>query len=172
MAARAIVGIALGILFVPVICILLTTLTYYTVFSNWFWSLLQGDFANFAETWILAGRASMVAPIISSTKFPISLVYGFGSGSLLTEFLPLYLPGLVTWAIMGAWAGAIERSAKRGIGVGAGIWLGWLIIEIIYMAVVGALTLALDWLLGELLTLAVVIVVAAIFGAMTKSEET
>ena len=171
MAKRAIVGIVLGILFTPVVCILLITLTYYTVFSNWFWSLLQGDFINFAETWVLAGRASMVAPIFSSTSFPVSIVYGFGEGSLLTEFLPLYLAGLATWVIVGMWAGAIERNAGRGVGIGAGIWLGWLIIELVYMAIIGTIGLFVDWVLAQLLTLLVVILVAAIFGAMTRSEE-
>jgi hypothetical protein len=170
MAARAIVGIVLGILFAPVIFILLTTISYSSEFANWFWSLFQGDFTNFAISWIYAGGSSMVAPIMPSI-YPYSLIEGFGAGSLLTQFLPSYLPGLVTWAIMGMWAGAIERSAGRGIGVGAGIWLGMLIIEIIFSIIVGSIGLFVDVLLAELLTLLVVILVAAIFGAMTRSEE-
>jgi hypothetical protein len=178
MAARAIVGIALGILFAPVIYILLQTLSYYTAFSGWFGSLLNGDFTTFFSNWILGGVWSMQAPIMSSASFPVSMIWGFGpTGSLLSAWLPMYLAGLVTWTIIGAWAGAIERSAGRGIGVGVGIWLGWLIIEIIVMALGGitfylpGISYLVEYLLANLLTVIVVIVVAAIFGAMTKSEE-
>jgi hypothetical protein len=171
MAARAIVGIILGILFAPVIFILLTTISYSSEFANWFWSLFQGNFTDFAMDWVYAGGASMVAPLMPSMTYLYSLIEGFGAGSLLTQFLPNYLPGLVTWTIIGMWAGAIERSAGRGIGVGAGIWLGWLIIELVFSAVKGLIGIFIDVLLAQLLTLLVVILVAAIFGAMTRSEE-
>jgi hypothetical protein len=171
MAARAIVGLILGILFVPVIFILLKTIGDSDAFQYLFWSLFQGYFTEFAVEWTQAGGASMVAPIMPSMTYPYSLVEGFGAGWLLTEFVPMYLPGLVTWAIIGMWAGAIERSAGRGIGVGVGIWLGWLIIETIYMAVTSTLGYFVDAVLAQLLTLLVVILIAAIFGAMTRSEE-
>lgn len=177
MAARAIVGIALGILFAPVIYILLITISYSTFFSSWLSSLIHGDFTSFFGLWVYGGTYSMQAPIMSSTTFPISMIWGFGPGSLLSVWLPIYIAGLVTWTIIGAWAGAIERSAGKGIGVGVGIWLGWLIIELIVMAMGGIFMILpdisyfLDYLLADLLTVIVVIVVAAIFGAMTKSEE-
>jgi hypothetical protein len=165
------VGIALGMLFAPVIYLLLATIQTPTIFSNWFWSLAHGDFTTFLTSWVNAGYQSMEAPIVSSVIFPNSLISGFGPGSLLASWLPTYLAGIITWMIVGVWAGAIERSAGRGIGVGVGIWLGWLIIEIIYFLVVGAFALFFESLLADLLTVIVVIVVAAIFGAMTRSEE-
>ena len=106
-----------------------------------------------------------------SGMFPNSLIEGFGPGSLLAGFIPMYIAGLVTWGITGVWAGAIERSAGRGIGVGVGIWLGWMIIELISLAVMNLIGFFLNYLLAQLFTAIIVIVVAAIFGAMTRSEE-
>jgi len=177
MAARAIVGIILGILFTPVIFILLTTISYSSEFANWFWSLLNGNLTGFMSQWVNDGMNSMVAPILPSLLFQNSLIEGIftsaimPSASLLAGFLPSYLAGLITWTIVGVWAGAVERSAKRAISVGAGVWLGWLIIELIFLAVTDMVGLFFNWLLAQLLTLMVVILIAAIFGAMTRSEE-
>lgn len=171
MAARAIVGIALGILFVPVIWMLLISITVSGYVAFWFWSLFQGNFNNFLLMYVTGGMQSMSAPIMPGLSFPHSLIEGFGTDSFFTGFLHTYLAALVTWTIIGAWAGAIERSAVRGIGVGAGIWLGWLIIEMIYELALGSFSFFLTLLVAQLLTVIVVIVVAAIFGAMTKSSE-
>ena len=171
MAARAIIGIALGILFAPVIWMLLASIASAGYFASWFWSLFGGNFGYFMGQWINAGMKSMVAPIMPSGMFPNSLIEGFGPGSLLAGFIPMYIAGLVTWGITGVWAGAIERSAGRGIGVGVGIWLGWMIIELISLAVMNLIGFFLNYLLAQLFTAIIVIVVAAIFGAMTRSEE-
>ena len=170
MAARAIIGIALGIIFAPVIFLLIYSVGQPTAFSTWFWSMMS-DISTFFTNWMGYGAQSMAAPIMQNALFPNSLIEGFGAGSLLTGFLPAYAPALVTWTILGAWAGAIERSPGRGVGVGAGIWIGWLIIEVIYMLIYGLTAFLVDALIAQLLTLIVVILVALVFGAMTKSEE-
>jgi ABC-type glycerol-3-phosphate transport system permease component len=174
MAARTIVGIVLGILFVPVIWIFLTTIaspSSINSFQYWVWSLLEGNFTSFLGQWVDAGMRSMVVPLMPSGMFPNSLIEGFGPGSLLAGFIPMYKAGLITWVVIGMWVGAIERRADRAIGAGVGIWLGWLIIELVFLAVQGTVASFLDWLLAQLLTLIIVIVVAIIFGAMTKSEK-
>ena len=172
MAARAIVGILIGILFAPVIYILLMSIATPTAFSTWFWSMLS-DFTGFITTWMNSGIDSTVAPLISYGAYTgTSLIDGFGpTYGLLAEWLPTYAPALITWTVIGAWSGAIERSAGRGIGVGVGCWLGWLIIGVIGVLLIGLPIAILDLIIAQLMTVIVVIVVAAIFGAMTKSEE-
>jgi len=187
MAARAIVGIALGFLFAPVIYILL--FLNGILFQQWFWILFKdGNFTDFAMTWAALGVNSTIAPIWGPSATTIgdnSLINGIGPGSLLAGFLPLFGVTLVTWAIIGVWAGAIERSPGRGIGVGIGCWIGWLIVALILWFVnpviagtefqKGMLSLGIDnigyLILSQVLTAVVVIAVAAIFGALTKSEE-
>lgn len=155
MAKRAIIGIALGILFAPVIYMMLSGL-----FMMWI-SIITVDFTSFAQFYALTGGMSMTAPIISVID-----------GSLTFDlFMSVYILGMFTWVIIGMWAGAIERSAGRGVGVAAGIWLGWLIIELIMMAIMGGLSVFLDMILETFYTLLIAILVAAIFGAITKSEE-
>ena len=172
MAARAIVGIALGMLFAPIAWMLLVSINQTmgspNVFSDWWWTLFgSGDFTGWIQSYLLYGTISMYAPLTGAT----SLIEGFGGGSLLTIFWPLWGAACVTWVIVGMWAGAIERSPGRGIGVGAGIWLGWVIIEVIYAAILGTIGTIGTMLLNQVLTLILVIIVAAVFGAMTKSEE-
>jgi hypothetical protein len=197
MAARAIIGIAIGFLFAPVIFLLLyTNAMMPTSFSSWFWSLFHdADFTGFATTWASAGISSTFAPLWGPTATYIgnnSLISGFGAGSLLGTtgpmfpgFLPAWGPGMIVWAIVGVWAGAIERSPGRAIGVGVGCWLGWLIVAILlwfinptismipFQTILGmeGITTILLLILTPILTVVVVIVVAAIFGALTKSEE-
>jgi hypothetical protein len=179
MAARAIVGILLGILFVPVLFLILLSIGDFNVFSNWIWQVTT-NLQGFLYGWMTAGIQSTVAPLLGTN----SLIEGFGTGTLLEGFLPLFAGSLVTWAVVGMWAGAIERSPGRGIGVGVGVWLAWLIIMLIGMYMIPEIALFLaglflslgfltviDLLLAMLLPLIVVIVVAVIFGAMTKSEE-
>jgi hypothetical protein len=180
MAARAIIGILLGILFVPVIYMLLWSYGSYlgTDFATWFWKLFgDGNFVGFMEQWVQTGAMSTVAPLIG----PAGLITAFGAGSsLLGSYIPFFGVTLAIWAMVGAWSGAIERSPGRGIGVAVGIWLGWFIITLIMyfidvnmvvlMSIFGISTV-MDLILGQLLPLIVGILVAAIFGAMTKSEE-
>ena len=167
MAARAIIGIALGILFAPIIAMLLLTIGYSYTFSSFFWGLFGGDFMGGLNLYLYSGLIAMEAPIIGSG----GLIDGLGSGSLLTDFLPNYLPSLFTFGILGMWAGAIERSPGRGAGVAAGIWIGWMIIGIIFFLVVGVAAIIVDWLLACLLTLIVAVLAGVIVGVMTKSEE-
>ncbi|NVM56305.1 MAG: hypothetical protein HWN66_21590, partial [Candidatus Helarchaeota archaeon] len=75
------------------------------------------------------------------------------------------------WTVMGMWAGAIERNPMRGLGVGAGIWLGWFILELIYLAITGFINLFLGFFLIQWFSLIIVILAAVVFGALTKSEE-
>ena len=173
MAARAIVGILLGILFAPVLFLLLASIGNNTLLANWFWSMTS-DFTLFITSWMGAGVNSGIAPLFQSLSYPNGLIEAFGpSVSLFSNWIPTYAPAIITWVVMGAWAGSIERSPGRGIGVGIGIWLGWLIIAIIGGFIMPLVfnPLILDVVLGMLLTAIVVIIVAAIFGAMTKSEE-
>lgn len=173
MAARAIVGILLGILFAPVLFLLLASIGDNTAFATWFWSMTS-DLTSFLTGWMGAGVESGIAPLFQSLSYPNGLIEAFGPGvSLLSNWIPTYAPALITWVVIGAWAGSVERSAGRGIGVGIGIWLGWLIIGIIGGLVMPLVInpIILDVILGMLLTAIVVIIVAAIFGAMTKSEE-
>jgi hypothetical protein len=180
MAARAIIGILLGILMVPIIWMILYSIWFaglftglgapvlYTPFSDWFWSLFgYGDFVGFLDKFVTAGQGALIAPLWGSG----SLIEGFGAGALLTDWLPMYTPALLSFGIAGMWAGAIERSAGRGIGVAVGIWAGWIIIIIIMMFINGMASAILSLLEASLLTLIVAILAAAIFGAMTKSEE-
>ncbi|NVM29045.1 MAG: hypothetical protein HWN65_09380 [Candidatus Helarchaeota archaeon] len=176
MAARAIIGILLGVLFAPVVYLLLVSIGDPTAFSNWFWSMTS-DFNTFLSSWVNAGVNSTIAPLATTVSHPYSLILGFGpTYGILSEWIPTYAPALITWALVGAWAGAIERSAGRGLGVGIGCWLGWLIIGLLVFFIAPTIIVPLivgfvDLLLGMLMTAIVVLVVAVIFGAMTKSEE-
>ena len=172
MAARAIIGIAIGILFAPIIYMLLFGIAFigsgWTPFSEWWWTLFgSGDFMTWINDWMMWGQLSMVAPIMGAG----GLIEGFGAGALLTDFAAFYAPALFTWAIVGMWAGAIERSPGRGIGVAVGVWLGWFIIILIMMLIGGGIGGLVDFLLASLLTLIVAILAGLVFGAMTKSEE-
>ncbi|MHA1276578.1 MAG: hypothetical protein ACTSQ8_05280 [Candidatus Helarchaeota archaeon] len=155
MAARAIVGIALGIFFAPIIYMLLTG-----TFMTWI-GLITVDFNSWGSMWLSYGSMSMTAPI----TYVITGVMSFDL------FMSTFALTMFTWVIIGMWAGAIERSAGRGIGVAAGIWLGWMIINLIIMAATGTISLFLGMLEATFYTLIIVILVAAIFGAITKSEE-
>ncbi|HUX98923.1 MAG TPA: hypothetical protein VMV49_05175 [Candidatus Deferrimicrobium sp.] len=177
MAARAIIGILLGILFLPVFYLLLYASG--SNFSSWFWTLFgSGDFMGFMEGWMQAGALSTIAPLVGT----YGLIPALGAGSsLLGMYLPMFGTTFAVWAMIGAWSGAIERSAGRGIGVAVGIWLGWFIITMILYFVDPIMPVALlvmymipnimQLILAQILPLIMAILVAAIFGAMTKSEE-
>ena len=155
MAARAIVGIALGMLFLPVIFLFL---------DGGFWTWITSitvDFNGFLMIYANAGTNTLVIPLIDL----------FTPALTLPDFLYYYAFSIITWAIIGMWAGAIERSAGRGIGVAVGIWLGWLIIQIIIVAILGFISLFLTAIIAEWFALVIAIIFAAIFGAITKSEE-
>jgi len=154
MAARAIVGIALGMLFLPVIFLFLNG-----IFWPWITSITI-DFNTFLSTYIGAGGATMEIDLIG-----LFTIYN------LPMWLSVFAVNIVIWAIIGMWAGAVERSAGRGIGVAVGIWLGWLIIELIMMAISGFIVFFLDMLMVQWFSVVIAIIFAAIFGAITKSEE-
>jgi len=167
MAARAIVGIALGMLFAPVIYLLVIGAQFPAFFStpetyflNWITGITT-DFNNFLMSYASAGMFALQVPLISL----FSPLLGLG------QWLSWFIAGMITWAIIGMWAGAIERSAGRGIGVAVGVWLGWIIIELIFMAVTGSIALFLAALLDQWFGVVIAIIFAAIFGAITKSEE-
>lgn len=163
MAARAIVGIALGIFFAPILYFLATG-----VLMLWFQSISNIQLWTIA--WMAGGLTSAYAPMM-----------GLFDGSITIDlFLMLFAVGMIVWIMIGMWAGAIERSAKRGIGVALGVWLGWLIIGIIGLYMIPEVAAALlllgitdivSLLLGMLWNLILVILIAAMFGAITKSEE-
>jgi hypothetical protein len=168
MAARAIVGIALGILFAPVLYLFLTSLqpgvtmaVIDTTFTDWL--LSYTDFTgSFLTGYINAGQMCVMGDLITL----------FAPGVGLATWLAWFGPGLMCWAIIGMWAGAIERSPGRGIGVGIGAWLGWALISMIYLLILGApITIALGAFITGWFTAVVVVIFAAIFGAITKSEE-
>jgi hypothetical protein len=158
MAARAIVGIALGMLFLPVIYL-------FAYGSFWPWITSIADFNPFLVSYIGSGVTTMIIPLIGL----------FDGTYTIDVFLMVFAISIMAWTIIGMWAGAIERSPGRGIGVAVGIWLGWLIIQIIVMVIdptiLGPITGFLDYILAEWFALVIAIIFAAIFGAMTKSEE-
>ncbi|MDD1777432.1 MAG: hypothetical protein LUQ65_04625 [Candidatus Helarchaeota archaeon] len=153
MAARAIIGIALGMLFLPIIYMFLDGIF-------WTWLTYYDNFEYFLKFFTGNSAYAMTIPLIDL----------FTTDTLPT-WLSTYGFGIICWAIMGIWAGAIERSVKRGIGVVAGIWLGWLIIRIIILAIGNLLSLVPLALLMFWFALVIGIIFAAIFGAITKSEE-
>jgi hypothetical protein len=159
MAARAIVGIALGIFFAPILYFLLNG-----TFMTWL-GLITVDFNSWGYMWLTGGAASMAAPITGVITGAISF------SNFLDPTLWPYIFAMFTWIIIGMWAGSIERSAGRGVGVAAGIWLGWMIITLILMAVAGTIGLFLAFLEATFFTLLLAIIMAALFGAITKSEE-
>ncbi|MHA1263844.1 MAG: hypothetical protein ACTSRS_01290 [Candidatus Helarchaeota archaeon] len=169
MAARAIVGIALGMLFAPVLYIFLTSLqpgvlyaTVDTTFTDWFLSITSDFTGSFLSGYITAGQSMMMCDLITL----------FSPATGLATWLAWFGPAIMTWVVVGMWAGAIERSPGRGIGVGIGCWLGWALVSMIYLLILGApITLALGAFLTGWFAAVIVIVVAAIFGAITKSEE-
>jgi len=155
MAARAIVGIALGMLFLPVIVLFLDG-------SFWGWiTSITVNFNVFLNTYLVFGATTLTIPLITL----------FGPALNLSTFLFVYAVPMVAWAIIGMWAGAIERSAGRGIGVAVGVWLGWLIIELIMLAIEGFIALFLNLLIEQWFSVVIAIIFAAIIGAVTKSEE-
>jgi hypothetical protein len=155
LAGRAIAGIALGMLFLPVILI-------FSFGSFWPWiTSITVDFNAFIMTYVGAGMGALNVPLLDL----------FTPLYTINTWLAAFAISIIAWAIIGMWAGAIERSAGRGIGVAVGIWLGWLIIQIIYLAVMGIIAVFLNALLAEWFSLVIAIIFAAIFGAITKSEE-
>jgi hypothetical protein len=172
MAARAIVGIALGMLFLPVIWLLLVASQFPIIplplspgpdltFWNWITSITT-NFNGFLTSYLAAGMGALTTPLITLFVLP---------GMTIANYLSWFAAGIITWAIIGMWAGAVERSAGRGIGVAVGIWLGWVIIEIIYWAISGSLTILIAAIMDQWFGLVIAIIAAAIFGAITKSEE-
>ncbi len=183
MAARAIVGILLGIIFAPVLWLVLiiypAMLSVSSIigfpefislvpesipvdFSTWLLSITSDFTGAFLTGYINAGMLSLNAPLIDIFVGPTVTI---------SNWIPLFGAACITWIVVGIWAGAIERSPGRGIGVGIGVWLGWLIIEIIWLAInglIGLIGLLLYW---QWFTAVLVIATAAIFGAITKSEE-
>jgi hypothetical protein len=157
MAGRAIAGIALGMLFLPVIVLFLNG-NFYT----WITSITV-DFNTFLNGYLFAGvglTGALTVDLISlftTTTLPI--------------WLSVFAINIIAWVIIGMWSGAVERSAGRGIGVAVGIWLGWLIIELIMMAISGAISLFLNFVMIQWFSVVIAIIFAAIFGAITKSEE-
>ena len=154
MAARAIVGIALGMLFLPVILLFMDG-------ALWFWlTSITTNFNFFLNFYVTFGSYAMTVPLIDL---------------FTTDTLPMWLAAyalpIICWAIIGMWSGAVERSAGRGIGVAVGIWLGWLIVELIVMAIGGGIAFFLDALIAQWFAVVIAIIFAAIFGAITKSEE-
>lgn len=90
----------------------------------------------------------------------------------LGTWLGFFGVSMVVCIVIGMWAGAIERSPGRGIGVGVGIWLGWFIIALIFvLAMGGDIVLFLNGLVDAWFGVVLIIVAAAVFGAITKSEE-
>ncbi len=161
MAARAIVGIALGIFFAPIIYMLLSG-----TFMTWI-GLITSDFNAWGMGWIY-GNPIPALPAEFMTA-PITIVI---TGVMdFNTFMSTFALVMFTWIIIGMWAGSIERSAGRGVGVAAGIWLGWLIIYVIVLAVMGGLGGILTMLEWTFFTLILAIIMAALFGAITKSEE-
>jgi hypothetical protein len=167
MAARAIVGIALGMLFLPVIVLFLNG-DFYTWITS-----ITSNFNGFLNQYITAGIGT---PIL----FPTPSVDGALTVDLiglftiplytLSVWLPIFAINIIAWVIIGMWAGAVERSAGRGIGVAVGIWLGWIIIEVIMMAMAGLIGIILSLIMVQWFSLVIAIIFAAIFGAITKSE--
>lgn len=192
MAGRAIAGIGLGIVFLPLLALLMTGFGI----SQFATQLFSGQFIDAMAMYATAGINSMIAPLFGANH--VSVIEGLGADPLfMWGFFTFFSGALVIWAVAGLWAGAIERSPTRGLLVGLGIWLGWLIITLIFWFVNpvfmsipgndfqtmmvfaldpmfysgGAAIGIIDLLLAQILTLIVVVVVAALAGAITKSEE-
>ncbi|TFG04427.1 MAG: hypothetical protein EU536_04665 [Promethearchaeota archaeon] len=158
-AARAIIGIALGMLFAPVLYLLLISFGT-TGFTDWFF-LITTDFTTFLTSYVAVGSACMTVPLIA-----LFTTYTLGT------WLGFFGVSMVVCIVIGMWAGAIERSPGRGIGVGVGIWLGWFIIALIFvLAMGGDIVLFLNGLVDAWFGVVLIIVAAAVFGAITKSEE-
>ena len=166
MAARAIVGILLGILAVPILWLMMVSSQFPLMETAnpalWSWmTSITTDFNLFLNTYIASGIGALQLPLITL----------FSPAITISQWLSWFAAAMIVWLIIGMWAGAIERSPGRAIGVAVGVWLGWLIIEIIWLAMMGGLGLILAAILDQWFALVIAIIAAAVVGAMCKSEE-